>query len=287
MKHQRWAHVALSIPISHHDLLIGQLAALGFSGFLQEDQTLRCYIKARSWTPATQSRLRRYLQSFQMEFPALDVSVRSQFVTQQNWNKQWEDSIGVVDATPSIVIKPSWKKLRRQDKGKIVLHIDPKMSFGTGHHETTRLCLLMLEEYIQPGMSVLDFGSGTGVLAIAAVKLAAGYAIALDNDDWTLPNMKENVKRNHVEKQVKVVLGSTGSILRTSFDLIVANIDMPTIGQFHRGLIRRLKKGGILIFSGVLGTDLLTLRELIVGKNIRPVNVLTEHEWAAIAFLKA
>jgi ribosomal protein L11 methyltransferase len=286
MKRQRWAHVAFSIPISHHDLLIGQLAALGFGGFLQEDRTLRCYIKARSWTPATQSRLRRYLQSFQMEFPALDVGFTSEFITQQNWNKQWEDSIGVVDATPSIVIKPTWKKLRKRDKGKIVIHIDPKMSFGTGHHETTRLCLLMLEEYIQPGISVLDFGSGTGVLAIAAVKLGAGHTIAIDNDDWTLPNMKENVERNHVDKSVKVVLGSVGSIPRTSFDLIVANIDMPAIGRFHGGLVRRLKRGGILILSGVLGADLVTLRELIACKGIQPVNVFTEHEWAAIAFIK-
>jgi ribosomal protein L11 methyltransferase len=168
----------------------------------------------------------------------------------------------------------------------MVLQIDPKMSFGTGHHETTRLCLLMLEEYVAPRMSVLDFGSGTGILAIASIKLGATRAVAVDNDEWTISNIRENLKRNHVDRKVKVLLGSTGTIRGSSFDLIVANIDLPTVKKVHAPLLRRLKKGGIFIISGILTSDLLELYSLMAHKGVAPVNLVEENEWSAIAMVK-
>ncbi len=287
MKRQAWIQLTVTIPESRQDLLVGQLAALGFEGFLQEERDLKCYIERSRWNSETKSGLKYCLEEFHTEFPDLGLQCSTAPIRKENWNLAWERSIGIVDAPPNIVIKPHWKKLRTRDRGKIVLHIDPKMSFGTGHHETTRLCLRLLQEHLQQGMSVLDFGSGTGVLAIAAVKLGAKQCVAVDNDSWTMPNIRENLKRNHVERKVKAILGDDLAIPPTTFDLIVANIDLPTITRTFHKLIRRLRKGGLLILSGILSQDLLQLYELMKHSGVSPIDMIEENEWAAIVLLNA
>ena len=198
----------------------------------------------------------------------------------------WERSIHIIEPAPGIVVKPSWRRLRKKDKGKIVLHIDPKMSFGTGHHETTRICLRLLQQYIQPSMSVLDFGSGTGILAIAAIKLGAKRAVAIDNDAWTIPNIKENLTRNGLEGRVRVILGDSTALPETGFDLIVANVDLPTIAKVHRQLVRRLRKGGLLLFSGLLTSDLIPLHKLVRHLGLSPLDIVEENDWTAIALVR-
>ncbi|HEY6953454.1 MAG TPA: 50S ribosomal protein L11 methyltransferase [Bacteroidota bacterium] len=286
MKSTRWNEIVLRVPDSYHDLLAGPLAALGFEGFLQEPNALKAFIDTRKWDRHFRQGLEHYLRKFGREFPKLNLRYRTRSIHRKNWNSQWEQTIGILEPAPGIIIKPSWKKLRVRDKHKIVLHIDPKMSFGTGHHETTRLCLRLLQEYVRPAMTVLDFGSGTGILSIAAVKLGAGKAVAVDNDPWTIPNIRENIKRNRVEHRVKAILGGARSIPKTFFDLIVANVDMPTIRNEHLKLIKRLRKGGLLVFSGILTTDLLALQHLIRQEGIMPVTLLEENEWAALAFVR-
>ena len=286
MKTLRWIQVTLSIPHAYQDLLVGQLAALGFDGFLQEEDALKGYIEGVRWNRELEHRLHYYLQKFSTEFPHLTLHVSSTSIRQQNWNQKWESSIGIIDVAPGIVIKPSWRHLRKRDKGKIVLHVDPKMSFGTGHHETTRLCLQLLRNYVQPRMTVLDFGSGTGILAIAAVKLGAGRAVAIDHDEWTIPNIKENLKRNRVTHRVKVIRGTINSIPMRSFDLIVANIDFPTIIKAQSRFTRKLNKGGLLIISGFLTTDLLPLHGFLRHKGVIPLDIVVENEWAAMVLVR-
>jgi ribosomal protein L11 methyltransferase len=285
MKSLRWRQITLKVPGPYQDLLIGQLAALGFGGFLQEEGELKGFIEEIRWNPDCEERLRYCLQKFGSEFPRLKIRVSSSSIRQQNWNLKWERSIKTLEAAPGIVIQPSWRKLRKQDRGKIILHIDPKMSFGTGHHETTRLCLHLLQEYVRPQMSVLDFGSGTGILAIAAVKLGAGRAIAVDHDEWTIPNIKENLKRNRVSDEVNVILGGVNLIPHRSFDLIVANVDFPTIVKTHTRFVSRLRKGGVLILSGLLTTDLFAVHKLLSHKGLTPLDIVEENEWAAIALV--
>jgi ribosomal protein L11 methyltransferase len=286
VKAKQWVEITLSAPDSYQDLLVGPLTALGFGGFLQEKNSLKAFIEKPLWNEGVRPRLQYYLRNFQKEFPRFDRRFATRTINHDNWNRKWEQSIQVIEATPRIVIKPSWKKLSLNQKKKLVLHIDPKMSFGTGHHESTRLCLLLLEEYMSPHMSVLDFGSGTGILAIAAIKLGAMRAVAVDNDEWTIPNIRENIERNRVRKNIKVVLGNDRSIPNSSFDLIVANLDLSTIQRSIRVLFRRLKRGGILILSGILTSDLLPLHESLVHIHLAPLTIIEENEWAALALSK-
>ncbi len=283
---KRWAQVVLTLPSSHQDLLIGQLSLLGFEGFQQEDNWIAAFVPSTLWEPLLQRRLRTVIARFEKEFPDLTISIRTKRIQDQNWNARWERSTGIVEATSSIIIKPSWAKLRKKDKGKIVIHVDPKMSFGTGHHATTRLCLQLLQEYVRPGMKVLDFGTGTGILAIASLKLGATHAVAIDNDPWCIENARENIKRNKMTRKIRLLQTHRpqGALLR--FDLISANIDLPTITRFMPFLLTHLRGKGILLISGLLQSDLPALMNLIRKKGIVPVNLLAEDEWAALAIVK-
>ncbi|MBN1396984.1 MAG: 50S ribosomal protein L11 methyltransferase, partial [Bacteroidetes bacterium] len=163
------------------------------------------------------------------------------------------------------------------------LHVDPKMSFGTGHHETTRLSLKLLEKYVTGGIRVLDFGCGTGVLGIACIKLGAGSVIAVDIDPWSIENTKENIKQNKVERRMKVRLGSISSIPKIKYDLIAANIDFITISRFIKSIAGMARKNGIVILSGILTGDLPALQPIFKNNMLVKEQVIMENEWSAIA----
>ncbi len=287
MEKKTWTQIAINLPEAYQDLLLGQLASLGFRGFLQEEDLVSCYIPKKAWTPALKKSFEALLGRFENEFNGLRCGWSTSTIKERNWNAAWEKSIGIVEATSKIMIAPSWKKPRKRDKGKIVLRIDPKMAFGTGHHETTRLSLVLLEEYLQPGARVLDLGTGTGVLAIAAAKLGARSAVGVDNDPWALENASENIQRNKVADRVKVRKGEAGKASKSSYDLVVANIDLPTITSSLESIINSLRPQGILIVSGLLLTDLSQFMDLISHRGIVPLEMLSENEWVAVSLTKA
>lgn len=287
MSPRNWIQVSIDTPEEYHDLLVGQIAALGFKGFQQEDRSLHCFIRRLAWTPDLEGELRGLLARFQSEFPESGLRYATQKLAERNWNLAWERNAGIVDATDRIIIKPSWKKLRKRDRGKIVLHIDPKMSFGTGHHETTRLCLFLLQEYVKKGGHVLDFGCGTGVLAIAAVKLGARSALAVDNDPWAINNARENVKKNRLEGKVRIAVRELARVPDRRFDTIVSNIDLPTITTTLPVLTKKLRPEGALLLSGLLTSDLSGFLDLLSHQDLVPIEIIDEDEWAAVALTKA
>jgi ribosomal protein L11 methyltransferase len=287
MSARNWIQITIDTPEEYHDLLVGQIAALGFEGFQQEDRSLQCFIRQPAWTQELGRGFRSLVARFQNEFPESRIRYDTQQLADRNWNLSWERQAGIVEATDRIVIKPSWKKLRKRDKGKIVLHIDPKMSFGTGHHETTRLCLFLLQEYVKRGGHLLDFGCGTGVLAIAAVKLGARSALAVDNDPWALGNARENVKRNRLVGKVQVASRELSRLPNRKFDTIVSNIDLPTITATLPLLVKKLRPEGAMLLSGLLTSDLSGFLDLLSHQNLLPMEIIDEDEWAAVALMKA
>ncbi|HXG38338.1 MAG TPA: 50S ribosomal protein L11 methyltransferase [Bacteroidota bacterium] len=286
MKPKAWKQITLIAPAHTHDLLIGSLTAIGFNGFLQEEETLAAFIERRYWDKRLEAALQRLVDRVRVQFPAIGARFLQRDLKEKNWNAVWERSAGIVEATNRIIIKPSWKKLRKKDRGKIVLHIDPKMSFGTGHHETTRLCLSLLERHLSPGVSVLDVGTGTGVLAIAARKLGARRVLALDIDRWSIENAKENVKRNGVAPYVSVRQDGVDKPLKRRFHLVLANLDYPTISRSLSKLLASVSPGGTIILSGLLTSDLPSFLQLLEQSSAVPVEVVAENEWIALALIK-
>ena len=214
-----------------------------------------------------------------------EYSVQENFIVEKNWNEEWEKSRTVIHVTDKIVIKPTFKDYSAK-QNEIVLTLDPKMSFGTGDHQTTKICLMFIEKYLKPGMKVLDSGSGTAILGIAAAKLGASKVIAFDIDEWSYKNGIENVKLNHVEEIVEVKQCELGKIEEEEFDLIVANIQKNILLDIASGFKEKIKPDGILILSGLLISD----REAIIRKysqvKFDEVDFVQIDEWIGIVLKK-
>jgi ribosomal protein L11 methyltransferase len=210
-----------------------------------------------------------------------NFSVEENLVEEKNWNEEWEKSVRVIEVTDKLVIKPTFKDYEAKP-GQIIITIDPKMSFGTGEHQTTKLVMQFLETNVNKGIKVLDVGSGTGVLAIASVKLGAESAIAIDIDEWCYGNGMENCKLNFVEKEVDVRLGEIKNITENNFDLITANIQKNILLNIAEEIQKRLKPGGLLILSGLLFNDEEDIVKKYSSLNFEMIEKKILDEWIAL-----
>jgi ribosomal protein L11 methyltransferase len=172
-------------------------------------------------------------------------------VVEQDWAEAWKKQLRVLCIGQHIVIRPSWLDYTPR-ANDIVIQLDPGMAFGTGLHPTTQMCLETLETLIRPGMRVLDLGTGSGILAIAAAKLGAGYVLALDNDPVAVKTARENVRLNHAQETVSVAQGSLGDVVN-GYDLVTVNILARVIVEMAgRGLATCARSGAKIIAAGII-----------------------------------
>lgn len=179
----------------------------------------------------------------------LKVEVREE----EDWANAWKAYYGVQRMGERIVIKPSWLEYSPRERD-VVLDLDPGMAFGTGLHPTTRLCLAALEELVKPGMKVLDLGTGSGILAIAAAKLGGPETevVAVDTDNVAVEATMQNVERNGLLAQIEVGQGSAVAAREEgTYDLVVANILASVIIELAKSLAGLVRPGGTLISSGI------------------------------------
>jgi ribosomal protein L11 methyltransferase len=278
-----YLEISISATTEQRELLIPTMVELGCEGFQETDSALLCYADKDRWSDdaflSFQKQLRTILQTI-----SVNAVISFREIVDENWNAQWEKTIQPIEIGKRIVIKPSWTDYANID-GRVVVEIDPKMSFGTGYHETTRLTLQLIEKHIRPNIAMLDVGTGTGVLAIAAVKLGAASAVGIDNDEWSIENANENVLANHVEKLVTISDSTLSSFSSITFDLIAANLTLNTNAELLPDFHRLLRNDGILLLSGLLAHDRETMLQHLTQKFER-IEELTENEWIAIAVRK-
>lgn len=211
--------------------------------------------------------------------------IEEQFIKSKNWNKEWEKNLSIIEITKNLVIKPSFKDYVSKEN-QVVITIDPKMSFGTGMHETTKLILTLLEEYAHSKQKVLDVGSGTAILSIAAIKLGAQQVLAIDNDEWCYINGNENVKKNKVSDKVEVLNSEIQNISETKFELILANINKSVLLSIKEELARRLINNGLLIISGVLLQDENQMKQSFEELHFKILRTKQLNEWIALVLQK-
>ena len=210
--------------------------------------------------------------------------IKEERIEDKNWNEEWEKNVPLIIVNDRIAIAPSWKIDELSQELKII--INPKMSFGTGDHPTTRLCCRLLEEVLVPNENWIDVGTGTGVLAILSKKLGANNVIAFDNNIWSIENAEENFKLNNVFDQIELLETDIDTYDMPNCDGIVANIFLHLAKQGMAKFYQSLKeKQGHLILSGILSYDKDIIIEYAQENGFELVKTITEEEWIAFDFI--
>ena len=266
------------------EILQGVLWELSISGNQEEENFIKVFCEGGS--DVNKNKISASLERLKKEKVIESFIVIEKTLENKNWNEEWEKSRGVIEVSDRIVIKPSFKEYSAKPT-QIVITVDPKMSFGTGEHQSTKLCLLLIEKYLKKGMKMLDVGTGTGILAIAAAKLDAVKVVAVDNDEWSYENSIENTVVNSVHGKIDVKLGEINTVIENDFDLVVANIQKDVLIQIKNEVFNRLKREGILILAGLLIQDENDIwREYEkLGFEWKESKILDE--WIAVVFQKA
>ena len=265
------------------ELLSGLLWELEISGIYETETFLTAYTNDAN--AVTAEDIKVLLEKMKAENLIETYVIEEGSVENKNWNEEWEKNINVIEITDNIVIKPSFKPYNNTGN-KLIITIDPKMSFGTGEHQTTKLMIGLIEEYVKGNERVLDIGSGTGVLAIAAIKLGAKEAIAVDNDEWCKLNGEENVKVNSLEDKIKCVLGVAADIEEDNFDLIVANINKHILFDIAKTVYEKTKKTGKVLLSGLLNIDEIETVSYYTSQGFRLIEKRKMDEWSALVLEK-
>jgi ribosomal protein L11 methyltransferase len=275
-----YIRICIAIADEFQELLIAELFDMDFEGFEEEEDRIIASIAAKNFDDYKREEIERILLHY-----GNDAYIeREEIVAPQNWNANWEQSIEP-QTIGRFYVRPTWGEAYHGEEF-IELLIDPKMAFGTGYHATTRLLLEWIPEVVKGNEEVLDAGTGTGILAIAALKAGAEQAFGFDIDEWSEDNARENMALNNIDK-FEVKLGSIETIpSEKEYDLILANINRNALMELIPELNKHLKPGGKLLLSGLLEADEPTIQEITDKQLLTHVATRQQQEWIAILLRK-
>ena len=260
--------IQISIPAKEQNLrdeLVAQLTDIQYDAFEEKETELHAFIKEEAFAAeALESILSTY-----------NLSYVKSIINDQNWNIFWESNFPPVVVENFCAIRAEFHKPFSNIQHEIV--ITPKMSFGTGHHATTYMMISKMKDIDFAAKQVADFGTGTGVLAILAERLSAKFILAIDNDDWSIDNAKENIERNGCAN-IKIETAE-GFHPNQKFDIILANINKNIILHNADNLVSGLDDQGKLLLSGLLKKDENDVVSAFVQKGLQPVFTFEKNNW--------
>ena len=208
------------------------------------------------------------------------LSVETRNVKDQDWNEVWKQFYKPFRAGTRLVVKPTWEAYEAQE-GDLIIEMDPGMAFGSGTHETTGMCLALLETVVTPGSRVIDVGTGSGILAIGAGLLGATDVLAVDIDPTAVKVAKENIEHNHMEKTVRPVVGNLLDGMDDTCDICVANIIADVIISFAAPLLTHIRPGGTFICSGIIREREEDVRTALLSAGYSLLRTEHRGEWTA------
>ena len=205
-----------------------------------------------------------------------------------DWENAWKSHFSLLEVGKRIVIKPSWVE-HTPEPGQVVIEMDPGMAFGTGFHPTTYGCLEALEDLVEPGMTVLDLGTGSGILSVTALTLGADRAVALDIDPQAIRAARQNFRRARIQRKVSLALGSIPHPLAKpgQFDIAVANISQRAVCERAPFLAPVLKPAGSLVASGFLQTQASEVEDSLGALGFHVVDRAPREDWVTLVFREA
>ncbi len=287
-----WLAISLLIPKGLGEVVSNFLIEQGATGIEEVGEDLRwerfkVYFPQDGKEKKILRSLHRYLKALHSITPEIShTQIDTGSIPEQDWSQNWKRFFKPVQVTSRLVVKPPWSRIRLK-KNQIPIEIHPGMAFGTGTHATTRLCMKALEMCLRrKGLSVLDVGTGSGILSITAARLKASEVWGLDIDGIAIENARENVQRNSVSDIVKIRKGRIGDIHK-KFDVAVANIDSKNLKRMRWPLIHHLKSQGFLILSGILEEKGERLRQhYLETGHFQWAKMIHEEEWVCIILKK-
>ena len=287
-------HIELQLRLSpdYTDILTAELAELGFESFVETDEGLNAYmIESDFDEQGIQELIAKYAGQTAIAYEVSSLEKR-------NWNAEWERDYEPIEVANQVRVRASFHKSAHVD-GPDPFHydiiIDPKMSFGTGHHETTAM---MLEQQLGldfAGKTVLDVGSGTGILAILAAKMEASRVLAFDIEEWAVENARENADLNNCP-QITVFQGTIDDLNPPNnlldwtpavFDMVLANINRNVLLREIPIYADLLTTNGYLLVSGFYEHDAADIQQKAAGAGLTPIKGMAIREWTSLVFQKS
>lgn len=274
-------HVELIVNVEPQelgsDILIAELSEIEFESFVESETGFYAYIKEDSYSEINVKKL------FLNYSHILKISYISKIIEKQNWAKEWESNYQAIDVDGKCSIRAPFHEKKKNIDYDII--IEPKMSFGTGHHNTTQLMIKKLLKLNLNNKSLLDIGCGTGVLAILASMLGANPITAIDIDDWCYENSIENLQKNNI-KNVAVYKGDSKILNGKSFNTILANINKNVLLSDMKVYNNSLEQNGNLVLSGFFETDIIEINKSAADLGLKMEEKLIIDEWAMLHFKK-
>ena len=257
------------------EILIAELGYAGFESFVETDEGVTAYIQKEEWNDAI-------LEDIDiLKSDEFNISYTFEEIEQTNWNEEWEKNFNPILVDDICSVRAPFHP---KPDTKYDIIIEPKMSFGTGHHETTHMMIQHILKNDFKGKSVLDMGCGTGVLAILAEMKGANPLDAIDYDNWCYLNSLENVERNNC-KNITVIEGDASALKNRHYDIIIANINRNILLNDMATYFKCLNNNGVLFLSGFYNDDIPIIEEECNKHGLKLVETLEKNNWVALKFV--
>ena len=255
------------------DIFIAQLGAIGFESFSETELGFEAYIQQEEFS--------KDQLDAALAWEGVECSYELREIEQVNWNEEWEKNFDPIEVDGRVYIRAPFHQERTGFEYPML--IEPKMSFGTGHHQTTHMMIQWLLETSTEGMRVLDMGCGTGILGILAGMRGASHVHGIDIDTWCIENTLENAQRNDVD--MSAVVGGADALVET-YDVICANINLNVLLADMKRYADALSSGGTIFFSGFYQENIPALREAAEAVGLRYEGVKEREQWRSIKMTK-
>lgn len=258
------------------EILIAELGLAGFESFVETEKGVTAYIQNKDWNPKILDNI------YCLNSQEFKITHSFKKIEQVNWNSEWEKNFNPIQVENKVYVRAPF---HQPENYPYEIVIEPKMSFGTGHHETTFMMVQHLLNIDLKDKNVLDMGCGTGILAILAEKLGAKTVEAIDNDNWCYVNSIENIHRNQCEK-IAVFEGDASLLVHKNYDVIIANINRNILLNDMESYVKSLAKDGILLLSGFYKNDIPIIQKSVEKLGLKLVNTISKNKWVALQYVK-
>lgn len=274
-------------PDRIHEDRFGEIYALDKNDFPVDGVIVKAYLPVNSFLIETMKDISQSIEGL-TEF-GLDIgknAIQTNEIDEEDWATAWKQYYHPVKISGRFTIVPTWEEYEPVESDELIIELDPGMAFGTGTHPTTVMCLQALEKYVEPGFTVVDVGTGSGVLSIGAALLGASHVHALDLDDVAVVAAKENILLNKVNEKVTVTHGNLLDSVKEPADIIIANILAEVILSFSQDAYDILPQDGLFIVSGIIGQKRDLVKDDLIDKGFDIVESVLMEDWVAIVAQK-